>query len=88
MSARASRLDVRTTAKAKELIENAAHFLGVTTSAFILSCAMERATQILEQAEAIHLNRAEAKHFLSLLENPALPNENLKRLFKKYQKNK
>lgn len=83
MTARVSRLDIRTTLKAKELLENAAHFLGVTTSAFILECAMERAIKILEQSHTIHLNQSESKKFLVLLENPPEPNENLKRLFKK-----
>jgi len=85
MSARASRLDVRTTTKAKEMIEHAAHFLGVTTSAFILDCAMERAARVLEQAQTIHLNRVESKRFLDLLENPPEPNKNLKRLFAKHK---
>lgn len=85
MSTRASRLDIRTTPKAKEIIENAAHFLGVTTSAFILECAMERAARILEQAQTIHLNKSESQRFLDLLENPPEPNENLKRLFVKYK---
>jgi len=85
MSTRASRLDIRTTPKAKEIIENAAHFLGVTTSAFILECAMERAAKVLEQAQTIHLNKSESQRFLELLENPPEPNQNLKRLFVKYK---
>lgn len=86
MSARASRLDIRTTKQTKETIENAANFLGVTTSAFVVECAMERAVKILEQAQYIHLNEAESKHFIDLLENPPEPNKNLKQLFKMHHK--
>lgn len=81
MSARASRLDIRTTQQAKETIENAASALGITASAFILECAMQRATQILQQAQTIQLNASESRHFMDLLENPPEPNEKLKRLF-------
>lgn len=81
MSARASRLDIRTTQQAKEAIENAANFLGVTTSAFVIECAMERAARLLEQAQSIQLNASESRRFIDLLENPPKPNENLKRLF-------
>jgi uncharacterized protein (DUF1778 family) len=88
MSARASRLDIRTTQQAKEAIENAASFLGVTTSSFILECTMERATQVLEQAQSIHLSAFASRRFIDLLENPPAPNENLKRLFKTHENNK
>lgn len=84
MSTRASRLDIRTTKQTKEAIENAANFLGITTSAFVVECAMERAAKILEKAQHIQLNQAESKRFLELLENPLEPNQNLKQLFKKH----
>lgn len=86
MSARASRLDIRTTKQTKEAIENAANFLGITTSAFVVECAMERAAKILEKAQYIHLNEAESRRFAELLENPPEPNQNLKRLFKMHGK--
>ena len=86
MSARAARLDIRTTQPAKLLIENAASFLGITISAFILECAVEKAAMILQQAEAISLNAYESKQFLAAIENPSKPNANLKRLFEKHKK--
>ena len=82
MSARESRLDIRTTQQTKEIIENAANFLGVTTSAFVVECAMKQAAKVLEQAQYIHLNESESRRFIDLLENPPEPHENLKRLFK------
>lgn len=84
MSARASRFDIRTTEQTKEAIENAASFLGITTSAFIIECAMERAAKVLERAQSIHLNTSESCRFINLLDNPPQPNEKLKQLFKKH----
>ena len=87
MTAKASsRLDLRLNFQTKTLIENAAHFLGITTSAFVLMCAMERATTVLTQAQVICLNDEESQRFLSILENPPAPNKNLKQLFSKHQK--
>ena len=86
MSIRESRLDIRTTQKTKETIENAAIFLGVTTSAFVTECAMERAARVLEQAQSITLNSLESQRFIELLENPPIANENLKRLFQAHGK--
>lgn len=88
MESRAARLDIRTTEAAKSAIEHAANFLGITTSAFVLECAVIRASQILEQASTISLNAKESKRFLDALENPPEPNENLKRLFSKHKKKK
>ena len=88
MSTRESRLDIRTTQKTKEAIENAATFLGVTTSAFVTECAMERAARVLEQAQSINLSSLESQRFIELLEKPPTPNENLKRLFQVHQSKK
>jgi len=82
---RAARLDIRTTEEAKAAIDDAAKFLGTTTSAFILETAMEKAIQILQQAQSIQLNIEEQQRFLSALENPPEPNKNLKQLFEKHQ---
>lgn len=85
MCARAARLDIRITDDAKSLIENAANAMGVTTSAFVLEAAVEKAARILEQIEVIHLNEAESKRFWDLIENPPEPNEALKNLFNKHK---
>lgn len=86
MSARMSRLDIRTTKKAKEVIESAANAMGVTLSAFILECAMEKASEVLEKARRISLSREESERFFDLIENPPAANENLKRLFETHKK--
>jgi uncharacterized protein (DUF1778 family) len=89
MKERAARLDIRTTEAAKARIEDAANCLGVTTSSFILECAVEKATRVLQKSQSIHLNQEEAQRFLDFLENPPEPNIHLKKLFKKFDnKNK
>ena len=88
MESRAARLNIRTTEAARSAIEHAAHFLGITTSAFVLECAVIRASQILEQANTIFLNAKESKRFLDALDHPPKPNANLKCLFVKYKKKK
>lgn len=85
MRARAARLDIRTTDEAKSLIEQAANEMGITTSAFVLEAAVEKAAKILEQREVIHLNEAESRRFWALIENPPEPNEALKRLAADYK---
>jgi len=80
-----ARLDIRTTEEAKVVIENAAKYLGTTTSAFVLETVMEKAIRTLQQAQNIQLNAEKHRRFLSVLENPPEPNKNLKRLFKKHK---
>lgn len=85
MRTRVARLDIRTTAVAKATIEEAAHYVGTTTSAFILECAVEKATRILQQAKIIRLNESEGRRFLDLLDHPPEPTAPLKQLFQKHQ---
>lgn len=96
MSVRTARLDIRTTRAAKVMVEKAADFLGITVSAFILGCVVERASRILKQKKAqhttfsdnhdvIYLNQHESKRFLDLVDHPPQPSPALKALFKKHQ---
>ncbi len=81
---RDSRLDIRTTDEAKATLEQAARFLGTTTSAFVLASAMEKAVNILQHAQTITLTQEGHQRFMSALDNPPLPNKKLKELFNKY----
>ncbi len=84
MKPKGARLDIRTTEAAKNTLENAAHYFGTTLSAFILECAMEKAVQILKQAQTIRLNNEEKNVFLAALDNSPRPNKKLKTLVKKH----
>ncbi len=85
MPARMSRLDIRTTQKAKQMIEDAANIAGVTMSSFVLESAVQRASQVIEESRRISLNRQESERFFDLIDNPPEPGENLKRLFAKHR---
>ncbi len=84
---RDARIDIRASEPAKETIEKAAHYLGTTTSAFILESAMEKATMILRRAQSIILGQAEHNRFMNILEKPPKPNKALKKLVAKHKKN-
>ncbi|MDF1654452.1 MAG: DUF1778 domain-containing protein [Coxiellaceae bacterium] len=86
MSERSARLDIRTTEAAKKMIEDAASYLGTTTSAFVLETAMEKASIILQRSKTIELSAEEGKKFAQLLANPPKPNKKLKQLFARHQK--
>lgn len=79
------RLDIRTSPEAKEALTQAAHYLGTTTSAFVLSTAVEEALRVLYEVRTIQLTHDEHQRFIEVLENPPKPNAALKRLFKKHQ---
>lgn len=96
MSARTARLDIRTTESAKAMIQEAADFMGMTLSAFMLSCVVEKAAKIVKQRkpdpkeivdghETIYLNAKESKNFWKVMKNPPEPNEKLKALFAKHK---
>ena len=84
MTAKDSRVDIKTTKAAKATLEQAAYALGTTLSAFMLDCAMHKAREILAQSDLIRLTRKESERFITALQNPPKANEKLKQLFKKH----
>jgi uncharacterized protein (DUF1778 family) len=84
MKAKDARVDIKTTKAAKATLEQAAHALGTTLSAFILDCAMLKAREILAAANLIHLTCKESERFITALQNPPQANAKLKQLFKKH----
>lgn len=85
MNVKNTRLDIRTTTSAKEILEQAANMMGTTLSAFMLESAMSKARDIIAQNQVIHLNHKESERFISSLQQPPKPNEKLKALFKKHK---
>jgi uncharacterized protein (DUF1778 family) len=84
MTAKDARVDIKTTKAAKAALEQAAHALGTTLSAFILDCAMSKAREIIAQSNLIHLTREESERFVTILQNAPKANERLRQLFKKH----
>lgn len=85
MTAKDARVDIKTTRAAKATLEQAAHALGTTLSAFILDCAMPKAREVIAQSDLIHLTRTEAERFLAALQKAPEANKKLKQLFKKHK---
>ena len=84
MTSKDARVDIKTTRAAKAALEQAAHVLGTTLSAFILDCATAKAREILATAHLIRLTHQENERFITALQNSPKANEKLKKLFKKH----
>jgi uncharacterized protein (DUF1778 family) len=59
-------------------IVEAAQTVGATLNQFLVQSALEKANEILEQERVIKLSTASAKTVFDLIENPPVPNDNLK----------
>lgn len=82
---RKERIDIRVTKLEKETIEKAAAAVSLSVSSYLISLAMKQAKKDLSQDLAkednnIYLTREEAIRFFELLNNPPVPNDNLKKL--------
>lgn len=84
MISKDTRLDIRTTKDAKDILEQAANILGVSLSAFLLHAAMIKAREIMAQSQVINLNLKEYQRFSTALEKPPKASKELQQLFKKY----
>lgn len=64
--------------RAKRLvIERAAAVYGATLNQFIVQTALDRAGEILEREESLHLSERDSQTFLAALENPPEPSAKL-----------
>lgn len=64
--------------RAKRLvIERAAAVYGATLNQFIVQTALDRAGEILEREETLHLSERDSRTFLAALENPPEPSAKL-----------
>ncbi|MCW7760926.1 DUF1778 domain-containing protein [Photorhabdus luminescens] len=65
-----TRLVAITSTEIQEIIQRAADYSGATLSQFLIESAMERARNVIEQTETLHLSMAGADALLAALENP------------------
>ncbi len=77
-----ARINLRTSAEAKALIERAAAYMGTTVSAFMLQNAYEVAKRVVAEHEVIMLTQRDFEAFAKALEKPPAPNAALKRLLR------
>jgi uncharacterized protein (DUF1778 family) len=79
-SKRASRLNLRATARQKRLFETAASRRGVTVTEFVLESAQTRAEEILAEERHFVLPPDRWRAFVAALDRPARSKPRLRRL--------
>ena len=85
---RSERIDIRTNAEIKAVIERAAQLRHTSISAYLLDTALEKAKAELHAVETIKLRDADRDLFFTALESPPEPNAALKRLFSEGRRRK
>ena len=82
---RAARLEARLSVEQKAVLQQAALLSGRTLSEFVVASAQEAAARVIEEHEAIRLNRAEQIAFVTALLDPPAPNERLRQAAAAYR---
>ena len=75
-----ARINLRTSAEAKALIERAAAYMGTTVSAFMVQNAYDAAKKVVAEHELIMLTQRDFEAFAKALAKPSAPNAALRRL--------
>lgn len=65
-----TRLVARTSTEIQEIIQRAADYCGSTVSQFLIESAMDKARNVIERTETLHLSMAGADALLAALDNP------------------
>lgn len=77
-----ARMEQRTKPHVKAAIEQAAALMGVDATAFVTSTAYERALEAIRAHEQTVLTTEDRDVFLSALDSPPAPTDNLREAFK------
>ena len=80
-----TRLVARTSTEVQEIIQRAADYSGATLSQFLIESAIEKARNVIEQTETLHLSMAGADALFAVLENPPPANDKLLEAAKHYK---
>lgn len=81
-----ARLDLRSTATQKSLIEKAAALLGESLTSFVLSTLIDESLKVIREHKATELTMRDWEAFNALLLADAEPNAKLKDAFSEYQR--
>ena len=79
---RTERIDLRTNADDKRLLEQAAELRHLSLSSYIISTSLIQAQRDLAETETVALSARDRNLLMDSLENPPAPNEALKGLFR------
>jgi uncharacterized protein (DUF1778 family) len=75
-----ARINLRTSAEAKAIIERAAALMGTTVSSFMLQNAFEAARRIVSETDTLLLTQRDFEAFAASIENPPKPKTALHKL--------
>lgn len=75
-----ARINLRTSAEAKAMIERAAALMGTTVSSFMLQNAFEAASRIVSETDTLLLTQRDFEAFAASIEKPAKPKAALRKL--------
>lgn len=79
------RFEVRVNAEEKETVERAAMLSGLTVSAYMRSCIIQRANQDIHQLETIALSNRDRELFLQALDDSTPSTGTLKTAFMRFR---
>ncbi len=85
-NARAARLDVRITARAKDQIEQAAVVSHQTVTDFVLTSLVRASEEALQRHDTIRLTNRDRDLFLAALDEEARPNSALRKAANKFKR--
>ena len=75
-------VSIRMPQQTKDLIDNAAHTVSKTFSAFVIESARRHAIDVLLDQTVFHLSADEAEAFAQVLDSPPAPTEKLRALMR------
>ena len=80
-----TRLVARTSPEVQEIIQRAADYSGATLSQFLIESAMEKARNVIERSETLHLSMSGADALFAALENSPKANKKLLKAALRYK---
>ena len=80
-----ARLVARASTEVQETIQRAADYSGATLSQFLIESAMEKALNIIERTESLHLSKRGADALIAALDNPPKANAKLLKAARAYR---
>ena len=80
-----TRLVARTSTEIQEIIQRAADYSGATLSQFLIESAIEKARNVIERSETLHLSITATDALLAALKNPPKANDKLLEAAKYYK---
>ena len=80
LTSESARINLRTSAEAKAVIERAASLMGTTVSSFMLQNAYEAARRIVSENDTLLLTQRDFDSFTASMQKPLTPKAALRKL--------